>query len=39
MSIIIQCKHCGCSITFNNLIRSANGKKIPLNLDHSVHEC
>jgi hypothetical protein len=35
----ISCKFCGQYITFNDAIRSRNGKKKPLNLDQSIHYC
>ena len=35
----MQCKFCGQNITFNDLIKSSSGKKIPINLDNSIHRC
>ena len=33
------CKYCGQSITFNDSVTAPSGKKIPLNIDGSHHEC
>ncbi|MGD1836627.1 MAG: hypothetical protein ACPKPY_01030 [Nitrososphaeraceae archaeon] len=35
----VQCFYCGQNITFNDLIKSRYGKRIPLNLDNSIHKC
>lgn len=35
----ITCKYCGQQITFNDKITSARGRKIPLNIDGSNHNC
>lgn len=35
----MRCKFCGQNITFNDLIKSRSGRKIPLNLDNSIHKC
>jgi hypothetical protein len=35
----ITCKYCGQQIMFNDKIISARGRKIPLNIDGSNHNC
>lgn len=35
----ITCKYCGQQIMFNDKITSARGRKIPLNIDGSNHNC
>jgi hypothetical protein len=35
----ITCRYCGQQITFDDKITSARGRKIPLNVDGSNHNC
>jgi hypothetical protein len=35
----ITCNYCGVEIMFNNDVRSPSGKKIPLLVDGSLHDC